>query len=108
MVAHMRLEPQFPDVWDVACSPTEPTIACASSASQSQSKAPLHVAQNPMPVLHPPFSCRMSDWALENVKSRLQRSRLGTSCDHGMPCLGPRTLNRSVKSGAVTHSRCCR
>ena len=40
MVAHMRLEPQFPDVWDVACSPTEPTIACASSASQSQSKPP--------------------------------------------------------------------
>ena len=38
MVAHMRLEPMYPDVWDVACSPAEPTIACASSASQSQSK----------------------------------------------------------------------
>ena len=44
MVAHMRLEPLFPDVWDVACSPTEPTIACASSASQSQSKLPLPLA----------------------------------------------------------------
>ena len=50
MVAHMRLEPQFPDVWDVACSPTEPAIACASSASQSQSKPPLPTALKPLPV----------------------------------------------------------
>lgn len=47
MVAHMRLEPMYPDVWDVACSPTEPTIACASSASQSQSKSSIQSPRSP-------------------------------------------------------------
>ncbi len=33
MVSHMRLDPAFPDVQGVACSPTEPTFVCASSSS---------------------------------------------------------------------------
>ena len=45
MVAHMRLEPLYPDVWDVACSPTEPTIACASSAPHSHSVHLAHLCR---------------------------------------------------------------
>ena len=39
MVAHVRLDPSFPDVRHVACSPADPSFACASS---SASGAPLH------------------------------------------------------------------
>ncbi|CAL8462386.1 g1919 [Coccomyxa elongata] len=33
MVAHVRLDPSFPDVCHVACSPADPSFACASSSS---------------------------------------------------------------------------
>lgn len=35
MVAHVRLDPSFPDVRTVACSPADPSFACASSSSHN-------------------------------------------------------------------------
>ena len=32
MVAHMRPDPAFPNINDVACSPTDPSFLCASSS----------------------------------------------------------------------------
>ncbi|KAK9906425.1 hypothetical protein WJX75_001628 [Coccomyxa subellipsoidea] len=43
MVAHVRLDPSFPDVRHVACSPADPSFACASSSASGPAAGKLSV-----------------------------------------------------------------